>query len=746
MPTLTLGTIPGFSDLQNAALAATKTSLGTHFSRISSNAAFGVVRLEVFSGNYAHGQTVVLPQSPVDGYTYTRDELIYMWGIQNTADAKSGWASYREPWTMWYGIWNVDQTTGVVLSEVGYRGNQDHKDNQAVTNDGVLQVFTIAQRQKTKLSLSAAPTFNRHIDTDFATDFALTTGLMTDINSDAKFATVNQEIMYMGEFFNGATVPQPISPADGHTYAYADCVFMTSMRWTADTDGNNNPIKPAITKGQLQDWTANVGTSGAVRIGNVSVEYESSGSHTYTTGKVAVFAFCTRALGTTFPTVQTNFAEIADSVFAAGQSLRASTVKQLNRNIGQAVCTPEFFGFTNYSNGNTIALPTSPLDGYTYSRAELMYVFDWYNTGPSSNPTGRISLINATIDSATGNVTINAWRFDSGASGVALRHEGVIRVLVIAHRARTNTIPSAFLLGPPNFGTDDVSDKYGNLDYIPDGSVNVKGSAGDLAYRPLTQMLTATNAGTINIAAFTNRIKSRGDLSLNSAALTSLSLDTLYYVTYDDPLLVGQSLGAVTYTARLVKEDALGVYGRFLIGSITTPKSGAIDTVGNFDGGVTAQQGATTRMYFPSFNTVPSGNGAVANLNNAIDLDASTFAHLTVTGNSGVNGIIIGPGAGTLSAFLRKWTSLTLEITFAVPTNTLNGAAAARVNIVNSQTGLLFTVGPGVTAALQKYIAPLPITTNLAQLGVTIQARTLGSDTSGSLALDIYEVCLVGVE
>jgi hypothetical protein len=745
MPTITLTTIPGFSDLSNAPLASGKNALGAHFTRINSNAAFGLVRLEIFTGNYAHGQTVVLPQSPVDGYTYGRDELIYMWGIQNTADAKSGWASYREPWTMWYGIWNVDQATGVVFSEVGYRGNQDHKDNQATTNDGVLQVFTIAQRQKTKLLIASSPSFNRHVDADFATDFALTTGLMTDINGDAKFGVINQEVIYMGEFFNGATVPQPISPADAHTYAYADCVFMTSMRWTADTDSNNNPIKPAITKGQLQDWTANVGTSGAVRIGNTSVEYESSGSHTYTNGKVAVFAFCTRALGTTFPTIQNSFAEIADSVFAPGQTLRASTVKQLNRNIGQAVCSPEFFGFTNYSNSNTIPLPTSPLDGYTYVRAELMYIWDWFNTGPSSNSTGRISLINSTID-GSGVVTINDWRFDSGASGVALRHEGVIRVLVVAHRARSNAAPPAFLLGPPAFGTDDVSDKYGNLDFIPDGSVNVKGSAGDLAYRPLTNALTATNAGTVAVAAFTNRIKSRGDLSLNSASLTSLSLDTLYYITYDDPLLVGQSLGAVTYTARLLKEDALGVYGRFLVGSINTPKAGAIDTVGNYDGGVGAQHGSTTAIYFPSFNSVPAGNGAVANINNGIDLDASTFAQLSVTGNSGVNSIAIGPGGGILTPMLKKWISLNIEITFSVPTNTLNGAAGARVNIVNAQTGQLTTVGPGVTAAMQKYIAPIPVTTNLSQLNITIQARTLGSDTAGTLLLNIYEVRLVGVE
>jgi hypothetical protein len=54
---------------------------------------------------------------------------------------------------MWYGAWKVDQATGKVFSEIGYRGNQDHTDRQATSNDGIIQVFTIAQRQKTNLLL-----------------------------------------------------------------------------------------------------------------------------------------------------------------------------------------------------------------------------------------------------------------------------------------------------------------------------------------------------------------------------------------------------------------------------------------------------------------------------------------------------------------------------------------------------------------------------------------------------------------
>jgi hypothetical protein len=235
--TIALGTVPGFSDLQATPLASGKPAIGAHLQRINSNANFGLVRLEFFTGIYAHGDTVPLPTSDIDGYTYARSELTYIWVPQSTANQATGWASFREPWTMWYGIWNVDQNTGEVTSEIGYRGNDDHKERQATTNDGVLQVFTVAQRQKNNLVLKSQPTFTRKVDADFYVGEALHTGLMTALNSDAKFGVVNTEVIYMGVFAHGATVPQPVSPADGRTYAYSEVMFVTAWRWTGDTDG-----------------------------------------------------------------------------------------------------------------------------------------------------------------------------------------------------------------------------------------------------------------------------------------------------------------------------------------------------------------------------------------------------------------------------------------------------------------------------------------------------------------------------
>jgi hypothetical protein len=462
MADVALTTIPGFSDLSAVPLAADKLSLGVHLNRINLNAAFGLVRMEVFHGNYRNGDTVPLPISVVDGYQYKRNELTYLWMVANTINPDTGWATDGEPWTMWYGIWNVIQASGVVTSEVGYRGNQDYPNRQDVSKDGWITVIVIGQRQKSTMLMSAQPAFNKHLDTDFYTDRAVNTGLMTDFNANAKFACVNTEVIYMGEFSNGQTVPQPISPVDGKVYAYGNVKFMHAWRWTADTDGGGNPVKPAISKGQLDDWQASVSGTGVV---SLSTFYESYGRHTYNTGKVAVFAFCSRPIGTTFAAPQNLFAEIFDNVFYPGSTLRASTMKQLNWNINHAVMAPEIFGPVDYSNGNTVSLPTSPIDGYVYTRAELSYAFDWSNTG-NGGDNGRMVVSQGSIG-ATGVVSIFHYRLPDGASSSRFSTEGTLRVITIAKRRVTHLPMEQTTDLPPDWlsdarGDDPTGPLYGN--------------------------------------------------------------------------------------------------------------------------------------------------------------------------------------------------------------------------------------------------------------------------------------------
>lgn len=459
---LTLNQIPGFSDLSDSAIAAERYALGIHLNRISQNASFGTVRMEIFSGIYEHNEEVSLPVSPVDGYVYSRDELIYTWAVMNTADPETGWASYREPWTMWYLTANVSQTSGKVSCFVGYRGNMDHLDRQAQTNDGVLQVFTIAQRQKTGLIVATEPTFTEVATGDLPVDAPLREGALASMNAAAKLSAVSGECIYMGEFSDGATIAKPVSPVDGKVFEYSEVKWMTSWRWTAE--GTDSPTIPAISKGQLQDWSCSIDTSGLVKIANTNVAYENSGTHNYADGKVAVFAFCSRTEGMTLGSVADNFAELPVETFYPGETLRASTMQQLNENIKQSVCTPEFFA-DEYGNGDTVDLPVSPIDGYTYSRDELMYVWDWVSTGPSASSSSRISFQKGGI-STLGVVSIDKYRLTSGASNVTLVHEGTIRVITIARRGVTQIPTPPAVVFPPDLlggGGDIVGDDVGRF-------------------------------------------------------------------------------------------------------------------------------------------------------------------------------------------------------------------------------------------------------------------------------------------
>src|SRR5437016_4438624 len=119
-----LQNVPGFADVPDSALAAEKPALGVLIDRMSENAAFGMVRLEVFRGLYHDGDTVSLPVSTADGYNYSRSECLYAWGISSSVNPSSGW--FSGPDCLWWCAWLVDQTNGSVSCVEWYRRSGDH--------------------------------------------------------------------------------------------------------------------------------------------------------------------------------------------------------------------------------------------------------------------------------------------------------------------------------------------------------------------------------------------------------------------------------------------------------------------------------------------------------------------------------------------------------------------------------------------------------------------------------------------
>jgi hypothetical protein len=285
----TLSKIPGFSDLPDRVLEAEQPALGMLISRINGNASFGMVRPEVFVGRYKDGETVNLPVSTVDGYTYQRSELMYIWGIYSTVNPATGWIS--GPGALWYAAWKVDQSSGAVSCIEFYRKSEGKlQDNSAASQDGVLQVFTIAQRQAKTLTIEDAPSYIDLDNTVFEVDDPLATTPLTQLSRNAKFAVANAEVIYMGEFWTGQTVPNPVSPADGHIYSYGETKFQFSWRWT--TVGSEF-TQPDFSFGQLHRIEAAVNPANGLV--STAVAMYNSGVIATTWGRIAVFAFCQRS-------------------------------------------------------------------------------------------------------------------------------------------------------------------------------------------------------------------------------------------------------------------------------------------------------------------------------------------------------------------------------------------------------------------------------------------------------------------
>lgn len=144
---------------------------------------------------------------------------------------------------------------------------------------------------------------------------------------------------------------------------------------------------------------------------------------------------------------QPGFTDLADSVFDNGNTISAADLKSLNADAKfAAVRNEQFWGF--YRNGETVATPVSPADGYVYSRAELVYTWSVYWTGaatgalngtqstPGRGATsggGTLLQMGFEVDQATGAVSCNVSYFDGHQHDT---NDGILMVMVHAQRDR----------------------------------------------------------------------------------------------------------------------------------------------------------------------------------------------------------------------------------------------------------------------------------------------------------------------
>jgi hypothetical protein len=293
---------------------------------------------------------------------------------------------------------------------------------------------------------------------------------------------------------------------------------------------------------------------------------------------------------------------------------------------------------------------------------------------------------------------------------------------------------------------------------------------GHATYRPTTNPLTATDAGSYPNIIVTDFVMRSGDTDLSvtgaspaiSGAAGGLAYNTLYYVYYDDPAFSG---GSVTYHATVTKEIVLVNENRFFVGSIKTPKATANDSVGNNDGGAGAQIGILSGTFEMDsiYSQAVTGNGSITNASKAIDGTDADYATLQVDGDSANNTatLILASGAPPIAA-----AGASLNFQVAIPTNSIDGVLvgnAYKFGALWSSNGgggtyaqlfnpsapghgpVVPTVQKGVTYDEILVIVPIPDGLDLSQIAVKFVLNTTGSgipDTTGSLIVNVFRAWL----
>jgi len=854
---LSFNTPSGLVDLPDAVLAAGKMAAGYLLLPINRNTQFGATIPEVFYGEYKHGDTVPLPVSTVDGYNYQRDELVYVWEQRSTLDYATHMAGAAgelilcTPW--------VNPVDGVVQVLTAYYVQGGAQWN---TNDGIIAVWTFGIRRRGNLSLTAPPTFTDIGDAVFNQDVALKTTNLVNLSRNAKLAAVRLEIFSKSDtldakgfpagYSNGQTVPLPTSPVDGYVYSRSELTYLPFWIYTGKSNrsGSTGP-------GRIRFLGISVNAS--TGLVSTQVNYWNGSTETVTyDGIVGVVIVACRAIGT-MAAQAAAFTEVADETLMAGKVCGDTPMKAVNKNAKFSILRPEAF-IGSYTNGQQVPLPTSPVDGYSYARAELRYLFA-LQASTVTGAKGAIQVLIHGVDPATG---VISTRLDYNNNGQNRQQttEGQLRVLTLAFRSHEtadlettptppeppsapapptwvdfsggdglfyfelsvpddlreltfhqvqlaadaafttslttvglgraleknirlprvtryararsrffagdwsawavygaptavasghpldDASPGSFDPADPRLGSgvrqDDGSgnprhifrydDPTHTLDLVIDSAARKARTAAHSTYRPLSNPLTATDAGasaTVNVAAFTLRVAGQADVNYSLGSISSLAFNTLYFIYCDDPTFQG---GTQTYEATVTKENALSGAGRIFIGSIYTPADGAAATTGNNDGGAGAQTGFSFPLS-PSSYAVEFSDFSPTNPTRFFDGDPNSYAGVAGNGPASDYQQLDVFGFSTVG-LARK--SATLRVTTEVTKSGTAGTATLSYSLNGGDTWTQIYSVTNATRAKQTDSVVLSASQSLG--AVRVRAYCIGSVNASTITIRGYEI------
>lgn len=459
---------PGLSNVDLTKFGTDKPVTQTMMQTLAKNSKFAAVKAEVFyCGEFVNGQQVPPPVSAVDGYQYKYGECKFMssWLWTTTpnsfstppmatadgGDAHGGWSQLN------YLQAAVD-SLGKVTTAVHFYNNGDIDPSTAPNGStvfGRLRVFAFCQRNKgTYFGIPQLTTDSGNqvstasIVLSVKAPEGSTTGNLTAAFKAASLAALNISKVVIKRTLAGNnsvidTTNLLFSGVANKTVtAGTEATSDAVASWTFDEDHDYYLVvvyTGTFTYAPMQGVT-NLTTP---LISNV-IGSDVSGSTTVTglgivndpTTWRIISALTLTIVG---DSVADEFFEIPITNFVPGQPLTAPTMTQLAQNVKEGSYAIEFFGPVNHVTGDTIPLPTSPTDGYTYSRKELLYIWQWHDTG---NPIIRLFAMGASIDSA-GLVSLMVWHCKNGGPPQQNQSGASIDVITIGVRGSVATSQTA---------------------------------------------------------------------------------------------------------------------------------------------------------------------------------------------------------------------------------------------------------------------------------------------------------------
>jgi hypothetical protein len=476
LSSISMAAIPAYVE-HKAAEFVTDAALTQKIAQeLNRNAKFSVVKAEaIYMGTFPNGGQVPRPTSPVDGYVYNWGEVQFVTSPFWTGD-DDGLGHFQTPAISKGQLqdWNFKvDGKGLVSCQVTYQ-----LATATAYNIGRVQVVAFCQRKKTFAGLmgvvgawcDASGNVIQPIEVGYGGTFTCPVGatkLQLGINDDALADDTGTAWTYVVN--QTGSTSSSATPSVGPTIPPWVFTGGINSAFPYGLTGGGSPVVVALTfvAGDVATitWTGGGPQKFSAVSQNQTTPDGTNNVGTFQTGTSATAGtngtgFPTRWTGIPLPAANPTpaFSEQDSAIYMPGSTLRASSMLQLNKNVNDAIMTPEVF-VSSAVNGTTLAAPVSMTDGYVYSYGEVTFIWDWFNTGNPADfsPTDRLVLASASINPATGAVSINMYRLQSGASNWDLQHNGTMKVWMFCRRNVTAATVVAPVVVASNGSADDSS-------------------------------------------------------------------------------------------------------------------------------------------------------------------------------------------------------------------------------------------------------------------------------------------------